>query len=242
MAQAAAEAHERPYRGVAAAERRADRRGRLLDAGLELLGTRGMSAATVTAVCELARLTPRYFYESFRDRDELLVSIFDEIVREASELVGKLLAGDGGVERGAPAGATAQVTAIVRATITAWVQIAQDDPRKARAVFVEAYGNEALMARRLDSAHRFAELLAEQARAGQHALPSAGARALDLAGLLVAGALIQTMMELLEGRFAGTPQELIDDYTRLCAASIAAAFPPGATAAGPASPAPDPSR
>ena len=165
MARAAADANQRPYRGVAAAERRAERRGRLLDAGLELLGTRGMSAATVTAVCELARLTPRYFYESFHDRDELLVSIFDGIVAEASERVGALLA-TGGTDADAAADPAAQVTAIVRATITAWVQIARSDPRKARAVFVEAYGNEAVMGRRLDSAHRFAELLAEQARAG----------------------------------------------------------------------------
>ena len=59
----------------------------------------------------------------------------------------------------------------------------------------------------------------------------------------MAGALIQTMMELLEGRFGGSPRELIENYTRLCAASIAAAFPPGAaTAADRVSPAPDPSR
>src|SRR5918999_5057985 len=51
----------RVYAGMAAEERRARRRARLLEAGLELLGTKGAQATSVTAVCRLARLTPRYF-------------------------------------------------------------------------------------------------------------------------------------------------------------------------------------
>ena len=39
----------------------------------------GLPATTVRAVCARARLTPRYFYESFADRESLVVTLFDEL-------------------------------------------------------------------------------------------------------------------------------------------------------------------
>src|SRR5438270_12648428 len=71
------------YGGIPADERRAERRERLLEAGLEILGTEGWQAATVRAICKQARLNPRYFYESFSGLDELLVAVFDTIVTDA---------------------------------------------------------------------------------------------------------------------------------------------------------------
>ncbi len=125
----------RLYRGLAAGERRAERRERLLESGLQLLGTEGWRATTVTAVCELARLTPRYFYESFRDRDELLVAIFDGIVGEVTDQV-----------RGTLDAAQPQnMRETVRANIAAWITVATKDPRKGRVAFVEALGSETLM-------------------------------------------------------------------------------------------------
>src|SRR3954454_21644583 len=78
-------AEPRVYGGLAADERSAQRRARLLEAGLDLLGSEGWAATTVTAVCTRARLTPRDFYESFRDRYELVVAICDGIVAEVVE-------------------------------------------------------------------------------------------------------------------------------------------------------------
>ena len=40
----------RLYRGVSAAERRAERRERLLEAGLELFGTRGYADSSIRAI------------------------------------------------------------------------------------------------------------------------------------------------------------------------------------------------
>src|SRR5947209_17786228 len=77
----------RIYRGEGATDRQARRRRRLLDAGLQILGREGWRATTVTAVCERAQLTPRYFYESFPHRDALLVPIFDGIVEEVTQKV-----------------------------------------------------------------------------------------------------------------------------------------------------------
>src|SRR5258705_353216 len=64
-----AAAPARRYAGASADERRDERRARLLAAGLDALGTDGHRATTVRGVCARARLTPRYFYESFDDLD-----------------------------------------------------------------------------------------------------------------------------------------------------------------------------
>jgi len=48
------------WAGVPVADRRAERQGLLLDAAFELLGTEGWAGTTVRAVCQTARLNPRY--------------------------------------------------------------------------------------------------------------------------------------------------------------------------------------
>ena len=78
--------------GVPADERRAERRRLLVDAAFELLGTDGDAGTTVRAVCAATRLNPRYFYESFADRDALLLAVYDQQVAELGELLASRLA------------------------------------------------------------------------------------------------------------------------------------------------------
>ena len=54
-----------PFRGVSAADRRTDRRSRLVGSAFEIAGTEGAVALGVGRVCLAAGLTKRYFYESF---------------------------------------------------------------------------------------------------------------------------------------------------------------------------------
>jgi AcrR family transcriptional regulator len=211
----AGSAPERVYGGVPAGERRALRRARLLKAGLELLGDEGWEATTVTAVCERARLTPRYFYESFQSRDELVVAIFDAIVEEvAAEVRDDFEAGSPDIED------------FIRASIAAWVNVASDDPRKGRVAFVEALGSETLMRRRLDATRRFAGIVSEQARAA-YDVRGRDAGVLDAAGLVVAGGLIETMIDWLEGGLAQPAEQLIEDFTAVCMGSLKAAMARG---------------
>lgn len=72
----------RRYGGVSADERRADRRRKLLDAARRVWGARGVTETTVRAVCAVAGLTPRYFYEQFDSRDALLLAVADEVRNE----------------------------------------------------------------------------------------------------------------------------------------------------------------
>jgi AcrR family transcriptional regulator len=191
----------RSYRGEGAEERHARRRSLLLEAGLELLGTKGWRATTVSAVCHQARLTPRYFYESFADRDDLLVAIFDDIIDQITRDV--LTAQPSGAEE------------TLRATVTAFVRLVRDDPRKGRAAFVEAFGSEALMRRRFERMRWFAGQLADQAR-GRRRLNRTDDRKLQTACLIASGGLIETMIVWLDDGLDSTPDQIIDDYTRMC--------------------------
>ena len=76
-------AQVRPYRGVEAAERLAQRRRRLLEAGLDLLGGDAAEAdLTVRAICRQAGVALRYFYESFTDKDEFVAAVFDWVIAD----------------------------------------------------------------------------------------------------------------------------------------------------------------
>jgi AcrR family transcriptional regulator len=189
------------YGGVIASERQAGRRARLLEAALELLGTEGWQATTVRAICAGARLTPRYFYESFADRDELLVALFDQLVAEAA---GRVLQAVDAAEDDARAKA--------RAAIGAFVELVTDDPRKARVLFMEAVGSEPLALRRFETVRMFAGLVAQQGREfyGVH-----GGSLVDTTALMLVGGLAETLLSWLDGTLAATRDQLIEDCTDL---------------------------
>lgn len=105
----------RPYRGVSALERVAARRRRLLDAGLELFGTRGIAAVGVGDICDQARLTKRYFYESFPSIDKLAEGVFDEVrTGIMAKVAPAIMAGGAGN---------------VRPAVDAYVRAVTEDPR-----------------------------------------------------------------------------------------------------------------
>ena len=189
------------YGGVIASERQAGRRVRLLEAALELLGTEGWRATTVRAICAKAKLTPRYFYESFADRDQLLVALFDELVTEAAA---RVLEAVEGAERDARAKA--------RAAIGAFVELVTDDPRKARVLFMEAVGSEPLALRRFETVRMFATLVAQQ---GREFYGVDGGTLADTTALMLVGGLAETLLAWLGGALRVTREQLIDDCTEL---------------------------
>ena len=131
------------WAGLSAEDRRAERRRLLLDAGFELLGTEGWSGTTVRAVCQAARLNPRYFYESFPDLDELIVAVYDRVVTELRE-------------RGQAVAWTRRrpdLPSQIGAAVATTVGFVDDDRRRARVLYIEALGNEALNRRRISAGH-----------------------------------------------------------------------------------------
>lgn len=92
---AGAPAGARPYRGVPAGTRRAERRERLLSAGLELLGTKGIAETRVDEVCAEACLTKRYFYESFDSLEDLVQAVVEKVIADLSAIVLPVIARNG---------------------------------------------------------------------------------------------------------------------------------------------------
>ena len=67
----------RTYGGQSHEARVAERRQRLMEAAARLYGREGAAGASVTAICAESGLTPRYFYESFANREALLLAVFE---------------------------------------------------------------------------------------------------------------------------------------------------------------------
>ena len=182
-----------------------------MEAGLDLAGSEGWQAATVRAVCARARLTPRYFYESFESRDALLLALFDELAAEAA---GRVLA--------AVNAAPDEAEAKSRAAVAAFVDLLVEDPRKARVLFAEAMGHEALARRRLDVLKMFAGLIAGQAREFYRPPPESD-RLVATTALLLAGGLAELLIAWLDGDLPSTRDELVEDCAALLAATGEAA-------------------
>ena len=131
--------------------RHAQRRRKLLDVGLELMGTEGAASVSVRSVCRAAQLTDRYFYESFADRDALLLAIYDEVAAEFGsalvEVVGQQHADD---------------EALARAAVVAFVDVMVADPRKGRVLLLEPMAIPMLSERGLAVAPMFVALVSAQ--------------------------------------------------------------------------------
>jgi AcrR family transcriptional regulator len=197
----------RPYRGISAEARRAERRARLIEAGLDVLGHEGIAGTTMKAVCARAGLTERYFYENFRDRDELLVAVVDDVAREIDEAMLKTvpLSPPDLLER-------------ARAAAGAFVAVLTEDPRKARA-FLEAVGTDALRERQAEGVRKYAALLAGQMRE-LHGLGAARFKGrLHVATLVLVGGVAQAVASWLDGTIQLSREELVDEIARLCVAA-----------------------
>jgi AcrR family transcriptional regulator len=178
------------YRGVTPAARDAARRKALQQAALELFGTRGWGQATVTALCREAGVTTRTFYELYRDREELFLTVYDEITRAGMERIATAAVDGDDAELRLRAG--------VRAAVDYY-----SDARRARIVFMEIFGRGA---KPEQHRHQAMEDSAAMAEGVLTALAKPGTRARRVR--LIAIALVGAFSELMVTRVAtGTPTE-----------------------------------
>jgi AcrR family transcriptional regulator len=197
----------RPYRGVSAEDRRAERRARLKSACLDVVSERGVPEVTVEAVSARASLTKRYFYESFADLDTLLGELIDDIFSELLEEIRLALAPVGdGLERRA------------RIIITCLIDFLGRDVRRAR-LYIEAPGQATLRARREEAYRTYTRLLLDQLPAG----PGTEALGTDrraLAALIVVAGVTQAAVTWLRGTVPLDRDEIIDELTRVMVAAL----------------------
>ena len=115
------------YRGRSRQERAGDRRDRIVAAALQLFGTRDYEAVTVADVCADAKVSKRYFYEHFTDREALLLAVY----REQHDW---LLAGVG---RAAPQ-RPASLEDVLRPMMRTLVRMLREHPERARVIYADA--------------------------------------------------------------------------------------------------------
>ncbi len=119
----------RLYGGQSEERRRAERRSRLVEAGLELFATAGYNRTTVERICEEARVATRHFYESFPNKEALLKAVLDKVIDRARAAVFRALASD-----------VRDPQELVRSGISAFVHSYLDDPRHVRISLFEVVG------------------------------------------------------------------------------------------------------
>lgn len=144
----------RAYGGRSAADRRAERRERLMNAGLELFGGEGYAATSIERLCSHAGVSTRNFYEEFTSREDLLMRLHDRIIERAVEAVFAAF------EEADDAALADRLEHAVRAFVTTTAH----DPRWARLSFVEIIGvSDAVEAHRIAWRERWSAFLVAEA-------------------------------------------------------------------------------
>ena len=118
---------ERQFKGLSLTERKQARREKLIEAGIEAYGTHGFFAVTVKDICNQAKLTERYFYESFKKSDELFQTIFLTLIDQLQHNVMQAIMQ-----------ASSDPRKMIEAGLTALLTTLRDNPRMARIIYIDA--------------------------------------------------------------------------------------------------------
>lgn len=199
----------RAWGGRSAEERRTERRARLTEAGIELFGTRGYARTPVKAVCAEAGLTERYFYEAFEDREDLLASIFGNLVKDTQQ---RTLA--------AIADAPDSLLERLEVGLEAFFEALTVDPRRARIQEIETVGvSPEMEARRREALHSYATIIADEVRRDPGFRGDSGVR-LDVIALGLVGAVNEQMIDFVLGRLEISSGDLLAHQKMMLAAVV----------------------
>ena len=151
-------------------------------------------------VCVRSGLTARYFYESFDDRDALLVAIVETVREEAMSL----LLGSMAAHQDDPLGVQ------LRVALEAVVRFVARDAGSAQIFFGDHGGNDVLEGLRRDTIRSAVELFTEIFR--PHVLPGADEVELRFALYLGIGGFIETVSAWRSGVIEATTEQLVDMF------------------------------
>jgi AcrR family transcriptional regulator len=201
---------ERPYGGIPAAERRAERRERLVEAAIEIVGTDGLGALTVRRICRSACLNERYYYELFGSREEALGAAYEEVVGRASRAVLAALA-----DRSRPGEER------IRSALDAFVRTLDDDRRLARIQLFEVVGvSEELERRRRGVMAMFAALVRSTAIEVEPRLAALPERSQRAVTMMFVGGVNELLIDWMLGALDCTREELVAEMTSVARALL----------------------
>ncbi|MFF9898829.1 TetR/AcrR family transcriptional regulator [Streptomyces longispororuber] len=197
----------RAYGGKTAEQRRAERRHRFLEAGVELFGAGpgAYRAASVAALCARAGLSTRQFYEEFRNLEDVLAALHQRVQRAAQTAVLGALAEV----------AEGTVRERVETAFRAYARVLTAHPHLVRIVFVEVTGvTPELERRRLEARRGWVDLLVaaldEAAERGE-----IGARDYRVAALGFVGAVNGLLYDWTAGYVDASLDTIVDELMLL---------------------------
>jgi AcrR family transcriptional regulator len=199
---------QRTYGGMTAEQRAADRRARLIAAGLETFGADGYACATIEGLCRAAGVTARHFYEHFPTREDLLLAVYEQVLEIHRMEIAAALVDEGDLE--------ARVRTMTSAAVCAWTK----NPKAARVAFVEVVGvSDRVEQRRLEAIAQYAQLVTAIAddlhRRGMTPAPGR-----PLAARALVGAMIALVELWLTAPDPPAPDEMIEEGTRVALAIV----------------------
>lgn len=118
---------ERQFKGLSLSERKQQRREKLIEAGIEAYGTQGFFSVTVKDICNEAKLTERYFYESFKKSENLFQTIFLQLIDQLQQNVMQAIVQ-----------ASTDPKKMIESGLTALLTTLKNDPRMARIIYIDA--------------------------------------------------------------------------------------------------------
>ena len=189
----------RPYGGMQARERVAQRRRQLLDAGLDLLGgTEQAPDLTVRAICAQAGVSARYFYESFTDKDQLVGAVFDGVIADIAATTQAAVASAPREEQN-------------RAGIANLVRTIASDERVGRLLFDAQVSHPVLARKRAELGGVFARVSGQHARDAYRVRDNGRTTAVTH---FVVGGVGQTIAAWVAGEVELDQEQLVDQLTR----------------------------
>lgn len=193
----------RTYGGLDGDERAQERRSQLVEAALQIVGEAGIAAVTMRSVTRTARLSPRYFYESFSSRSDLLVAVVDDVVQRCTHEALTALR----EARPEPREQT-------RAVVLAVAHACETDPRIARLLFEQAGADDEVRAHLRRVAPQAVRTMSlALAGRGWSAEPASPRVQFDISALV--GALGNVFLDWSAGRLLVDADELADLVTGL---------------------------
>ncbi|MFY1621516.1 TetR/AcrR family transcriptional regulator [Micromonospora sp. WMMD736] len=172
------------WSGVPLPDRQALRHDELIAAGVKLMGSAAGPALTVRAVCREAKLTERYFYESFNDRDEFVRAVYDHVCTTAMSTL---------VNSDSP-----------RDAVERFVALMVDDPTRGRVLLLAPAAEPVLIQSGTEWMPNFIDLLQRKLTE----ITDPAVQAMVATGLI--GALTALFTAYLNGRLTATREQFVD--------------------------------
>ena len=180
------------WRGQTLRDRSADRRVQLLEVGKNLLGSGGAGAVTMRAICREAQLSPRYFYESFDTREDLLVAIYNQVEERLLTHIVNHRAGS------------------VREVLECCAEFFEQDPRHARILLREPLADDTLHKHSVNRTPAFVRALIPALGAELNDLLIGDPARIQILSTALGGALVALYLDWADGRL-NVSREVLSD-------------------------------